>query len=74
VLLSLWKCVENFSEIIHRWRKYHLIVKAHRQLENRDSYELTDDLGINSDNMPSNNRLKHQPAVIILNHFEAGIK
>jgi uncharacterized protein YjiS (DUF1127 family) len=66
--------VEKLSEIIHRRRKYHLIVRARRKLENTDSYELIDDLGINSDNMPSNSRLKHQPAVIILNHFEVGIK
>jgi uncharacterized protein YjiS (DUF1127 family) len=65
---------EKLSEIIHRRRKYHLIVRARRHLENKNSYELTDDLGINSDNMPSNSILKHQPVVIILNHFEVGIK
>jgi hypothetical protein len=70
----LWNCVEKLSEIIHRRRKYHLIARARRHLENRNSNELTDDLGINSDNMPSNSRLKHQPAVIILNHFKVGIE
>jgi hypothetical protein len=66
--------VKKLSEIIHRWRKYHLIVRARRKLENRDSYELTDDMGNNIDNMPSNRRQKHQPSVIIPNHFEVGIK
>jgi len=74
VLLSLWNCMEKLSEIIHRRRQYHLIVRAHRQLENRDSYELTDDLGINSDNMPANSGLKHQPMVIVLHHHEVGIE
>jgi hypothetical protein len=66
--------MEKFSEIIQRRRDYHLIVRATRNLENRYPYELTDDLGINSDSMPSNSRLKHQPAVIILNHLEVGIE
>jgi hypothetical protein len=74
VLLSLWNCVEEILEIFHRWRQYHLIVRAHRQLENRNSNELTDDLGINSDCMPKNNGLKHQPAVIVLHHLEVGIE
>jgi len=66
--------VEKLSEIIHRWRQYHLIVRTRRQLENRDSYELTDDLGINSDNMPANSGLKHQPEVIVLHDLEVGIE
>jgi hypothetical protein len=66
--------VEKLSEIFHRWRKYHLIVRARRYLENRNSSELTNDLGINSDSMPSNSGLKHQPMVIILNHLEVGIE
>jgi hypothetical protein len=66
--------LEKLSEIIHRWRQYHFIVRACRQLENRDSYELTDDLGINSDNMPANSGLMHQPAVIVLHHLEVGIE
>jgi hypothetical protein len=33
------------------------------------SYDLADDLGINSDNMPKNSGLKHQPAVIVLHHL-----
>jgi hypothetical protein len=51
----------------------HLIVLAARDLENR-SYELTDDLGINSDSMPIHSGLKHHPAVIILNHLKEGIE
>jgi hypothetical protein len=42
--------------------------------KNRNSFELTDDLGINSDSMPSNNGQKHQPAAIILNHLKVGIE
>jgi hypothetical protein len=47
--------MKEFLEIIQRMRYDHLIICATRDLENRDSYELTDDLGINSDSMPSNN-------------------
>jgi hypothetical protein len=66
--------MKEFSEIIQKRRNHHLVIRAARNLENRNSYELTDDLGINSDSMPSNNRLKHQPAFIILNHLEVGIE
>jgi hypothetical protein len=66
--------VEELSKICHRWRQYHFIVRAHRQLENKNSNELTDDLGINSDSMPKNSGLKHQPAVIILHHTGASMK
>jgi len=66
--------VEEFSKIFHRWRQYHVIIRACRQLENRNSNELTDDLGINSDSMPKNSGLKHQPAVIVLHHLEVGIE
>jgi hypothetical protein len=66
--------VEELSEIFQRWRQYHLIVRAHRQLENRNSNELTDDLGINSDSMPKSSGLKHQPVVIVLHHLEVGIE
>jgi len=66
--------MEKFSEIIQRMKDYHLIVRAARDLENRHPYELTDDLGINSDNMPIHRGLKHHPEVIILNHLEVGIK
>jgi hypothetical protein len=74
VLLSLWNRLEKLSKIIQGMRDYHLIVRVARHRKNRNSYELTNDLGINSDSMPSNNGLKHQPAMIILNHLEVGIE
>jgi hypothetical protein len=55
-------------------RDYHIIIRATRNLENKYSYELTDDLEINNDSMPTYSGLKHQPAVIILNHLEVGIE
>jgi len=66
--------VEKLSEIFHRRMKYHLIVRARIYLENRNSNELTNDLGINSDSTPSNSGLKHQPSIIILYHFKVGIE
>jgi hypothetical protein len=68
-LLSLWNCVEKLSEIFYRRRKYYLIVGAAGHLEDKYSDDLADDLGINSDNMPKNSGLKHQPAVIVLHHL-----
>jgi hypothetical protein len=38
--------MKKFSEIIQRRRYDHLIVRAASDLENRHSYELTDDLGL----------------------------
>jgi hypothetical protein len=74
VLFSLGNGMKEFSEIIQRMRYEHLIIWAAKDLENKDSYELTDDLGINSDSMPSNSGLKHQPVVIILYHLKVGIE
>jgi hypothetical protein len=51
-LLPLGNIIEKFFEIIQRRRYYHLIVRAARDLENKHSYELTNDLGINSDSKP----------------------
>jgi hypothetical protein len=51
--------VEELSEIIHRRRKHYLIVRTARELEDRYSYDLADDLGINSDKMPKNSGLKY---------------
>jgi hypothetical protein len=59
--------MKEFSEIIQRKRYAHLIIWAARDLENRDSYELTA-------YMPSNSGLKHQPMVIILYHLKVGIE
>jgi hypothetical protein len=61
--------VEELSEIFYRMRKYYLIVGAARHLKDRYSYDLADDLGINSDYMPKYSGLKHQPAVIVLHHL-----
>jgi hypothetical protein len=61
--------VEELSKIFHRRRKYYLIVRAARHLKDRYSYDLADNLGINSDNIPKNSGLKHQPTVIVLHHL-----
>jgi hypothetical protein len=66
--------MKEFSEIIQRKGAHHLLIRAARNLENRYSYELVNDLGINSDSMPSNSRLKYQPTIIILNHIEVDIE
>jgi hypothetical protein len=66
--------MEKFSEIIQRMRDYHLIVRVAKDLENKHSYELTDDLGINSDSISIHRGLKYHLAVIILNHLEEGIE
>jgi hypothetical protein len=65
-LFSLWKCMEELSEIVHRGRKHHLIIRTAKQLKDWYSDEVTDDLGINSDDMPVNSGLKYQPMVIVL--------
>jgi hypothetical protein len=62
--------MKELSKSIQKRRDYDLIIRAARNLENRYSYELADDLGINSDSMSTYSGLKHQPAVIILNHLE----
>jgi hypothetical protein len=66
--------MKELFEMIQRRRDYHLIIRATRNLEIRYSYEMIDDLGIKSDSMPAYNKLKYQPAVIILNHLEVGIE
>jgi hypothetical protein len=43
--------MENLPKIIQRGREYYLIIRAARNLEHRDSDEVTDDLGINSDDI-----------------------
>jgi hypothetical protein len=68
-LFSLWNCMTEFSEIVHRGRKHHLIIRAAGQLKDWYSNEVTDDLGINSDDMPVNSGLKYQPTVIILHRL-----
>jgi hypothetical protein len=66
--------MEKFLEIIQGWRKHHLIVWAGRNLEHWDSYDVTDDLRINSDEMACNGGLKHQSVIIVLHHFQVGVE
>jgi hypothetical protein len=61
--------MEELSKIVHRGRKHHLIVRTGRQLKDWYFDEVTDDLGINSDDMPVNSGLKHQSTVIVLRHL-----
>jgi hypothetical protein len=56
-LFSLWICMEELSEIIHRGRKHHLIIRTAEQIKDWNAYEVTDDLGINSDDVPVNSGL-----------------
>jgi hypothetical protein len=65
----LWNSSEKLLEIIHGRRENNLIVRAARYLEDRNSDEATDDLGINSDDMAINDGLKHQPVIIVLHHL-----
>jgi hypothetical protein len=47
--------MKELSEIFQgRW-DYHLIIRAAGNLENRYSYDVIDDLGINNDSMPTYN-------------------
>jgi hypothetical protein len=69
MLFSLWNGMEELSEIVHRGRKHHLIIKTAGQLKDWNSDEVTDDLGINSDDMPINSGLKYQPMIIVLRHL-----
>jgi hypothetical protein len=68
-LFSLWNYMEELSEIVHRGRKHHFIIGTARQLKNWYSDEVTDDLGINSDDMPVNSGLQYQPTIIVLCHL-----
>jgi len=74
MLFSLWDCMKKLSEIVHRGRKHHLIIGTAEQLKDWYSYEVTDDLGINSDDMPINGVLQYQPTLIILCHLKVGIE
>jgi hypothetical protein len=73
MLLSLRDNMEEFSEIIQR-RQYYLIVRADRNLEHMHPDELTDELRINSDNLPFHRGLKNHATVIILNNLKISIK
>jgi hypothetical protein len=66
--------MEELSEIIHRWRKYHLIVRTGRHIKDWYSKESTDDLGIDSDDVSVNSGLQYHPTLIILGHLKVGIE
>jgi hypothetical protein len=55
--LTLWNGMEELSEIVHRERKHHLIVRTGRQIKDWYPDELTDDLGIYSDEVSVNSGL-----------------
>jgi hypothetical protein len=61
--------MEELSEIVHRWRKHHLIVRTGRQIKDWYSEEPTDDLGVYSDDVSVNNGLQYHPMLIFLSHL-----
>jgi hypothetical protein len=73
-LFSLWNCMEELSEIVHRGRKHHLIIRTAGQIKDWNAYEVTDDLGINSDDVPVNSGLQYHPTIIILHLLQVGIE
>jgi hypothetical protein len=80
--------MEELSEIVHRWRKHHLIVRTGRPIKDWYPDELTDDLGINSDDVSINSDdvsinsddvsinsgLQYHPTLVILSHIKVGIE
>jgi hypothetical protein len=72
--LTLWNCMEELSKIVHRGRKHHLIVRIGRQIKDWYPDELTDDLGIYSDDVSVNSGLQYHPTLIILSHLKVGIE
>jgi hypothetical protein len=66
--------MEKLSEIVHRGRKHHLIIRTAGQIKDWNAYEVTDDLGINSDDVPINSGLQYHPTIIILRHLQVGIE
>jgi hypothetical protein len=66
--------MEELSEIVHRWMKHHLIVRTGRQIKDWYPDELTDDLGIYSDDVSINSGLQYHPTLIILGHLKVGIE
>jgi hypothetical protein len=74
MLFSLYNCMKELSEIVHRGRKHHLIIRTAGQIKDKKAYEVTDDLGINSDDVPVNNGLQYHPTIIILRHLKVGIE
>jgi hypothetical protein len=66
--------MEEFPEIIQRWRQHYLVVGAGRNLKHWDSDDVTDDLRINSDEMACNGGLEHHSMIIILHHLQVGVE
>jgi len=66
--------MKELSEIVHRGRKHHLIIRTAGQIKDWYAYEVTDDMGINSDDVPVNSRLQYHPTIIILRHLQVGIE
>jgi hypothetical protein len=66
--------MEELSEIVHRWRKHHLIVRTGRQIKDWYSEEPTDGLGIYSDDVSVNSGLQYRLMLIILSHLKVGIE
>jgi hypothetical protein len=66
--------MEELSEIVHRGRKHHLIIRTAGQIKDWNAYEVTDDLGINSDYVPVNSGLQYHPTILILRHLQVGIQ
>jgi hypothetical protein len=66
--------MEELLEIVHRWRKHHLIVRTSRQIKDWYPDELTDDLGIYSDDVSVNSGLSCHPTLIILSHLKFSIE
>jgi len=66
--------MEEFPEIIQGRRKHHLIVWAGWNLEHWDSDDVTDDLGINSDDVACHGGLKHHSTINTLHHFQVGVE
>jgi len=66
--------MEEFSEIIDRWRKHHLVERTGGQIKNWYPDKLTDDMRINSNDVSINIRLQYNPMHFIFSHLQVGIK
>jgi hypothetical protein len=49
--------MKELLEIVHRGRKHHLIIRTAGQIKDWNTYDVTDDLGINSDDVHVNSGL-----------------
>jgi hypothetical protein len=66
--------MEEFSKIVHRGRKHHLVERTGGQIKNWYPNKLTDDQRINSDNVSINIGLQYSPLHFIFSHLQVGIK